>query len=172
MELLLNEELYHQFLASKVPAAQKFLWIITADIKDLHFVIGKRSVPFLKVLSDLVEQSVGVRLVHAKEPGPRFRKDFDKFPALISSPLFERVLCPRVHTKAIIIDGREMLLTSANLTGAGLGAKSPFRRNFEFGVVTKDSQHITEMMEWVDNLYLGNYCQKCQRRSYCPDPIV
>jgi hypothetical protein len=24
----------------------------------------------------------------------------------------------------------------------------------------------------VDTLYLGDFCQKCQRRSTCPDPIA
>ncbi len=171
-KLLLNEAVYHEFFADRIPQAQKFLWIITADIKDLHVVRGKRSVPFLSVLSELVENSVHVRLIHAKEPGPRFRKDFDRYPNLIHSPLFERVLCPRVHTKAIIIDGREMLLTSANLTGAGMGAKSPFRRNFEFGIHTNDRAQISEMMTFIDNLYLGEFCRKCQRRSVCPDPIA
>jgi len=171
-KLLLNEELYHDFLAERVPQAQKFLWIVTADIKDLHVTKGRRSVPFLEILSDLIERSVHVRLIHAKEPGPRFRKDFDNYPNLIKSSLFERILCPRVHTKAVIIDGKEMLLTSANLTGAGLGAKSPFRRNFEAGFHTDDREQIGTMMEFVDTLYLGDYCQKCQRRSVCPDPIA
>lgn len=170
-KLLLNEELYHEFLSSRVPEAESFLWIMTADIKDLHIVKGKRSVPFLETLSTLVERSVHVRLIHAKEPGPRFRKDFDRYPNLIHSPLFERVLCPRVHTKALIIDGTEMLLTSANLTGAGLGAKSVHRRNFEAGILTDEKEHIRPMMDFMDALYLGDHCVKCQRREYCPDPI-
>lgn len=171
-KLLLNEAVYHEFFADRIPTAKKYLWIITADIKDLHVTIGRRSVPFLSVLSDLVDKSVSVRLIHAKEPGPRFRKDFDRYPNLVNSPLFERVLCPRVHTKAIIIDGQEMLLTSANLTGAGMGAKSPHRRNFEFGIHTDDRDQINEMMNFIDNLYLGDYCMKCQRRDFCPDPIA
>lgn len=171
-KLLLNEALHHEFLVKRVPEAQKFLWIITADIKDLHIAKGKRMVPFLEILSDLVGRSVAVRLIHAKEPGPRFRKDFDKYPNLIHSPLFERVLCPRVHTKAVIIDGKEMLMTSANLTGAGLGAKSPLRRNFEAGVVTDEQEMIAPMVEFIDDLYLGNPCAKCGRRAYCPDPIA
>ncbi len=171
-ELLLNEQLYHEVLASRVPQAQQFLWIVTADIKDLHVVKGRRSVPFLETLSDLVERSVSVRLIHAKEPGPRFRKDFDRYPNLIKSPLFERILCPRVHTKTILIDGKLMLQTSANLTGAGLGAKSPYRRNFESGILTDEPHLVQPMMEWIDDLYLGNPCLKCQRREVCPDPIL
>jgi len=123
-------------------------------------------------MTDLANEGVAVRLFHAKEPGPRFREDFDRYPALIASDLFERILCPRIHTKAIIVDGREAFIGSANLTGAGLGAKSPLRRNFEAGFVTDESRHLEPLLEWVDSLYLGDFCLKCQRRSVCPDPIA
>ncbi len=111
-------------------------------------------------------------LFHAKEPGPRFREDFDRYPSLIESDLFERILCPRIHTKAIIVDGREGFIGSANLTGAGVGAKSPLRRNFEAGFITDEKKHLGPMMEWIDQLYLGDFCQSCQRRDTCPDPIA
>ncbi len=94
---------------------------------------GRRFVPLLEILSDLVETGVSVRLMHAKEPGPRFREDFDKYPNLIENELFERILCPRIHTKAIVIDGKRAFVGSANLTGAGLGAKGVNKRNFEAG---------------------------------------
>ncbi|HET6408863.1 MAG TPA: hypothetical protein VFG14_13340, partial [Chthoniobacteraceae bacterium] len=97
-ELILNEEIYTRVIGDLVPQARRFLWIVTADIKDLHVPRGKRAVPFLQVLAELVEEGVAVRLIHAKEPGPRFREDFDRFPVLVESDLFERVLCPRVHT--------------------------------------------------------------------------
>jgi len=177
-ELLLNEAIYHRIIAELVPATEKFLWIVTADIKDLHVGKGlgigrkQRFVPFLEILSDLVERGVAIRLIHAKEPGPRFRKDFDKYPALINSDLFERILCPRVHTKAIVVDGKQAFITSANLTGAGLGAKSPHKRNFEAGILTDEQEHIDPLIEWIDSLYLGDHCLKCQRRQYCPDPIA
>ncbi len=183
-ELLLNEAIYQRVIAELVPATRKFLWITTADIKDLHVGKGliqgsrknggkkQRFVPFLEILSDLVQQGVAIRLIHAKEPGVRFRKDFDKYPALIESDLFERILCPRVHTKAIIIDGETAFVTSANLTGAGLGAKSPHRRNFEAGILSDQADIVQPLIEWIDALYLGDYCQKCQRREFCPDPIA
>ena len=54
----------------------------------------------------LALDGVSVRLIHAKEPGPRFREDFDRFPDLLHEERFERVLCPRMHSKIIIIDAR------------------------------------------------------------------
>ncbi|MBL6921449.1 MAG: phosphatidylserine synthase [Akkermansiaceae bacterium] len=155
-----------------LPRAERYLWIVTADLKDLHVKKGRRFVPLLEILSDLVNEGVAVRLFHAKEPGPRFREDFDRYPSLIESDLFERILCPRIHTKTIIVDGKEGFIGSANLTGAGVGAKSPLRRNFEAGFVTDEKKHLGPMMEWIDQLYLGEFCQNCQRRDTCPDPIA
>ena len=40
----------------------------------------------------------------------------------------ERILCPRVHFKSVIVDGRFAYSGSANLTGAGMGAKSKEKR--------------------------------------------
>jgi phosphatidylserine/phosphatidylglycerophosphate/cardiolipin synthase-like enzyme len=172
MELLLNEAIYRRVIVELLPQTRQFLWIVTADIKDLHVPKGRRFVPLLEILSDLVESGVAVRLMHAKEPGPRFREDFDRYPNLINSDLFERILCPRIHTKAIIMDGKRAFIGSANLTGAGLGAKGTHKRNFEAGMLTGDPAHLREMMDWIDRLYLGEFCQKCQRRAVCPDPIA
>ena len=171
MQLLLNEAIYKKVVVELLPQTQKFLWIVTADIKDLHVPKGRRFVPLLEILSDLVEKGVSVRLMHAKEPGPRFREDFDKYPSLVASDLFERILCPRIHTKAIVIDGQQAFIGSANLTGAGLGAKGTNKRNFEAGFLSEDAKHLREIMGWIDQLYLGEFCLKCQRRSVCPDPI-
>lgn len=172
IELLLNEEIHQRLFVEVVPGARKFLWIVTADIKDMHVRKGQRFVPFLEILSDLVQRGVAVRLIHAKEPGPRFREDFDRYPALASSDLFERILCPRVHTKAVIIDGKSAFIGSANLTGAGLGAKGPDKRNFEAGMLTDEPAQLEKLMDWIDRLYLGDFCAACKRRAHCPDPIL
>ena len=133
---------------------------------------GQAISPFLYLLAELVESGVAVRLIHAKEPGPRFRAEFDEYDALISNELFERILCPRVHTKAIIIDGILAFLGSPNLTGAGMGAKSEFKRNFEAGFMFDHQEDIAKLSAWVDELYLGQHCEDCRRREYCADPII
>ncbi|MBL9133844.1 MAG: phosphatidylserine synthase, partial [Verrucomicrobiaceae bacterium] len=113
-----------------------------------------------------------IRLVHAKEPGPRFREDFDRFPQFLNSDRFERLLCPRMHMKCVIADSRVAYIGSANLTGAGIGAKGQHRRNFEAGIVTEDRAMIDGLMKFLDAFYLGDHCLKCQRRDVCPDPIA
>ncbi len=170
--LILNEATYQLVLKELVMEARRLLWIVTADIKDLYIEDGKDFVPFLKVLADKLREGVEIRLVHAKEPGPRFREDFDRFPELVEAEGFERILCPRMHMKCVIADGRKAYVGSANLTGAGMGAKSPHRRNFEAGVVTEDRETIGELMMFLDAFYLGDHCVKCQRREVCPDPIA
>lgn len=170
--LILNREHYSEILQEVLPRTQRFLWLVTADLKDLHVSRGKTFHPFLGVLSQLVESGVHVRLFHAKEPGPRFREDFDRYPALLDHNGFERLLCPRVHMKGLIFDGKQALITSANLTGAGMGSKSEHRRNFEAGIFTDEPAIIDPFMAFIDDLYLGRLCQKCGRRDVCPDPIA
>jgi len=172
LELLLNEAIYENFIRDVIPQSKKFLWIGTADVKDMHVQRGRNFAPFLHVLSDLVERGVEVRMLHAKEPGPRFRQDFDRFPALVRSERFERLLCPRVHFKVVIVDGRQAYLGSANLTGAGMGAKHRDKRNFEAGLRTDDPQMIRSLMQEFDRIFLGDACQSCRLRDFCPDPIA
>ena len=171
-QLLLNEDIYKDFVSQYLPAANKFLWIVTADIKDMYIEVEGTFIPLLELLAELIDKGVAVRLIHAKEPGPRFRQEFDRFPQLLNNELFERILCPRVHTKCIVIDGSLAFVGSANLTGAGLGGKHKDKRNFEAGFLFDDSNHIQSLMNWVDQLYLGDFCVNCRLRSICPDPIV
>ena len=171
-QLLLNEDIYESFVSRHLAGVRKYLWIVTADIKDMYIEYEGHFIPLLELLAELIDNGIAVRLIHAKEPGPRFRQEFDRFPQLLESELFERILCPRVHTKCIVIDGTLAFVGSANLTGAGLGAKHKDKRNFEAGFVFDDTAHIQSLMNWVDQLYLGDFCIDCRLRSVCPDPIV
>ena len=171
--LVLNESIHEAVFKELIPSARHFLWVATADLKDLHLARPgrKKFDTFLALFDDLISDGVEIRLIHAKEPGPRFRADFDRFPNLIGSDRFERILCPRNHMKCVIVDGQRAFLGSANLTGAGMGAKSVRRRNFECGIVTDTPETVKGLMELFDNLFMGEHCLKCDRRNVCPDPI-
>ena len=165
-----NREIYEGIVRDSVPKARRRIWIATADIKDMYVDAGGRDlVPFLEVLSDLVGRGVEVRLIHAKEPGPNFREDFDRYPRLFTQ--MERALCPRVHFKCIIIDGKLAWFGSANLTGAGMGAKSDRKRNFENGVLTDEPDLINPLENQFDAVWRGDFCKECGRKDFCGDPI-
>lgn len=170
IQFVSNREIYERVIRDRVPYAKRRLWIATADIKDMYVETGgSEMVPFLKVLSQLIGRGVEVRLIHAKEPGPNFREDFDRYPRL--AKCLERVLCPRVHFKCVIIDGTFAWFGSANLTGAGMGAKSERKRNFENGIVTDESTLIEPLEEQFDAVWRGDFCMDCGRKDYCIDPI-
>jgi phosphatidylserine/phosphatidylglycerophosphate/cardiolipin synthase-like enzyme len=188
-----NSDHYNEVL-SHVMRVKQSLWIGTADIKDLYVEDGKQAVPFLGVLAKLIKKGVAVRLIHAKEPGPVFREDFDKYPALYEG--LERVLCPRVHFKMMVFDGKEAYIGSANLTGAGIGMKAEGTRNFEAGILTDDPEIVEQAMNGrsserhpslledarvvtdedevnqFDEVWMGKHCKTCKRRNFCPDPII
>lgn len=168
-QFITNEQLYKQVI-EPVSNATSFVWIGTADIKDLHVHRRGSVQSFLAVLDSLLKRKVAIRLLHAKEPGKNFRRSFDKYPLLWDT--MERQLCPRVHFKHIIIDGKFAYSGSANLTGAGLGIKSPDSRNFESGFVTTDPFIIETIMNQFDEVWLGKFCKNCKRKGFCGDPIL
>lgn len=163
-----NNDHYTEVI-QKVSSVKKQLWIGTADIKDMYVMQGSKAIPFLGELSDLIKRGVEVRLIHAKEPGPNFRKDFDKYPILATH--LERVLCPRVHFKLIIFDMHTAYIGSANLTGAGIGMKGEHNRNFEAGILTNEPSLVNAAINQFDDVWMGLFCSKCKRKEYCGDRI-
>lgn len=168
-EFISDIDHYNSVLA-RVAGVKSSLWIGTADIKDLHVKVGLSSQPFLAVVAKLINRGVEVRLIHAKEPGPNFREDFDHYPQLVKG--LERVMCPRVHFKILVFDQSVCYVGSANLTGAGMGMKSSNRRNFEAGILSSDHAILNAAIEEFDKVWRGSECRKCQRKQYCSDPIV
>ena len=171
LEFVRDREIYETVILERVPAAQRFVWLGTADLKDLYVDKPRRRqmAPFLEVLSDLASRQVAIRLLHAKEPGPAFREDFDRYPNLLEG--MERILCPRVHFKSVVVDGEFAYTGSANLTGAGMGAKSEHRRNFEAGIITTDGDLVEKVMEQFDAVWRGQHCKECGRKEYCSDYV-
>lgn len=160
---------YSEVIAKMVNVKQH-LWIGTADIKDLYVKKGTSAQPLLAELSKLITRGVEIRLIHAKEPGPAFRADFDRYANLATG--MERALCPRVHFKMIIFDLEVAYIGSANLTGAGMGMKGDTRRNFEAGILTNDTNLVESAINQFDAVWMGSHCKKCGRKDFCGDRIV
>lgn len=165
LEYITDRRLYEMIILERIPKTESFLWLGTSDIKDLYTFSHGRWVPFLHTLAELARAKVSIRLLHAKEPGQRFQKDFDRYPILREG--MERMLCPRVHFKMVIVDGVFGYFGSANLTGAGMGGKSDKRRNFENGIITTEPDLLRKMMEQFDCVWRGAFCPDCGKKGYC-----
>src|SRR5688572_30507137 len=98
---------------------------------------GRRFAPVLELFAELARRGVELRILHAELPSRPFRAAFDAQRKLVGGGLVLKI-CPRVHFKCVLVDGAWLYLGSANLTGAGLGAKHEHKRNFELGFVTED----------------------------------
>lgn len=158
-----------------IRAVKTSVWIATANLKDVHVEapLGtsararRRYVSLFDELRQAAARGIDVRILHA---GPPSRVLTQRLKASNKSRSLMR-RCPRVHLKMIAIDGETLYLGSANFTGAGLGAKSEHRRNFEAGIVTDDEWLLDEMQGAFDAIWTGARCKSCQLRSECPKPL-
>ena len=169
MTTYISDTEHYSNVLSHVASVKHSLVIGTADIKDLYVKVAGESQPFLAVLDTLVRRGVEVRLLHAKEPGPNFQAEFDRYPMLIKR--LQRRLCPRVHFKMLIFDCKQSYIGSANLTGAGIGMKSDGKRNFEAGIFTDDLTLVDAAADHFNRVWTGEHCNDCKRKAYCGDRI-
>lgn len=168
IKYIANTQHYDDVL-SRIASVKHTLWIGTADIKDVYVKSGATVAPLLAVFDKLIKRGVLIRLIHAKQPGPAFLEDYDKYPALWSS--MEMTLCPRVHFKMMIFDMQTAYIGSANLTGAGIGMKSGQKRNFEVGILTNEPSLVNAAINQFDDVWRGAFCEKCGRKKYCSEQI-
>ncbi len=146
--------------------------IMTADFKAMLIPTSKnaRNAPSIVAhLLRLAQRGIEIRLLHAGVPSRPALQELKK-----ASPFpkaFQIRRCPRLHAKTVIIDAAAMYLGSANLTGAGLGAKSDRNRNFEMGVWTTAPDMIEPVSESFNALWEGDRCKNCGRHDVCPVPL-
>jgi phosphatidylserine/phosphatidylglycerophosphate/cardiolipin synthase-like enzyme len=170
-ELLDGGALYREVVLGKLAHARESVWIATANVKAMYVERSGRFVPLLEVLDGLAARGVALRLLHAELPSRPFREEFDRRARLVKGGL-ELKVCPRVHFKTVLVDGAWAYLGSANLTGAGLGAKGEHARNFELGFVTEDFDVIDRVTALYESVWSGASCRGCRLREVCPDPIL
>lgn len=178
---------HYDAVVHAVMAAQRSVWIATANLKELMVedprarpgrrrTLGRRSGAgayrsVLEVMADLVGRGVEIRILHAGPPSRPFREELRRQSGLRASRRFELRACPRVHAKLVIVDGALVYVGSANWTGAGLGAKGEGRRNFELGFLSRDDLLLDEAQAYFDGLWRGQPCAACKLRSECPRPL-
>ena len=168
-ELILDEAHYTRVVVEGILTARVSLDIRTADFKAMRTPTGsrQRARSILDVFRTLADRGVEIRLLHSGVPsGPvleALRRHTD------SRLKIRR--CPRQHAKVVVVDSQAMYLGSANLTGAGLGAKSDRKRNFEAGVWTRAPELIDPILERFNALWEGRLCGSCRLRHVCPAPL-
>ncbi|UCD29724.1 MAG: phospholipase D family protein [Planctomycetota bacterium] len=169
VELVVDGHHFKRVVIEGILKAGTSLDIATADFKSMLVPIpGKqRARSIVEIFRDLADNGVEIRLLHSGVPsGPVLQELCHQLPAGIT---IRR--CPRLHAKAVIIDCKSMYLGSANLTGAGLGAKADGRRNFEMGVWTRAPELVDPVLDHFNTLWEGHYCESCKRHEVCPEPL-
>lgn len=173
MRLITDRDHLKGVLEDGILKARQRVWIATANVKNLHMPgPGRRSIPLLHHLEKLQRNGVSIRLLHGTKPSGPFLNTLAELTELHQGDGFEMQLCPRVHSKIVIVDNLLAYTGSANLTGAGLGAKSEKKRNFECGVITDDPAEIQQLETYFDSIWMGSFCKVCGRREICPGPVV
>lgn len=148
--------------------AQVSIDIMTADFKAMLVPTGPgKARSIVHHFRRLAERGVEIRLLHAGTPSDAALQELKR--ELPRGLVIRR--CPRLHSKAVIIDCRSMYLGSANLTGAGLGAKADGRRNFELGIWTTSQSLIDGVLDQFNRLWEGRECPTCRRKDVCPVPL-
>ena len=155
---------------TRLAQARESVWMATANLKAMMLELDGRFVPIVELFSRLSARGVELRLLHAELPSRPFRAAFDKKRALVKGGMTLKI-CPRVHFKCVLVDGAWLYLGSANLTGAGLGAKHADVRNFELGFVTEDFDTIDRVTAVYEQVWSGVSCRTCRLHAVCPDPI-
>ena len=168
VQLVVNEQHFQRVVLDGMLKARISLDILTADFKAMLVPQGRRSAPsIVEILRKLAADGTEIRLLHAGTPSaPALRELKRELPQGLT---IRR--CPRLHAKAVIVDCRAMYLGSANLTGAGLGAKADGKRNFEMGVWTESAALIDGVLEQFNALWEGHRCETCRRKAVCPVPL-
>jgi phosphatidylserine/phosphatidylglycerophosphate/cardiolipin synthase-like enzyme len=175
---------HYQAVIAAVTSAERSVWIATANLKEL-MVEDRRARPgarrtlrgraggyrsVLAVFDELAGRNVELHILHAGLPSGPFRQELRRWPRLRRALVMR--CCPRVHVKAVIVDGGLVYLGSANWTGAGLGAKGQGRRNFELGVMSRDDLLLDEVQAYYDWIWRGKPCETCRLRARCPAPLA
>jgi len=169
VDLVIDEQHFQRVVIEGILRAKLSIDIATADFKAMLVPRpGRRRAPsIVEVLRKLAEGGVEIRLLHAGTPGSAALCELKhKLPRGLT---IRR--CPRLHAKAVIIDCRQMYMGSANLTGAGLGAKADGKRNFEMGLWTDSAALIDAVLEHYNALWEGRRCTSCRRKQVCPVPL-
>ncbi len=179
LRLVIDEQHYEEVVSKAIARAGVSVWITTANLKTMmvEAPIGTRArargkyISFFETLGELAARGVDVCILHASPPSGPLRAELARLGHGHGHGHVKLRQCPRVHLKMIAVDGRLLYLGSANLTGAGLGAKHEGRRNFEMGVLTDSDAMLDIAQARFDRIWRGKECASCKMRRECDRPL-
>ncbi|MHC4913867.1 MAG: phospholipase D family protein [Planctomycetota bacterium] len=172
-EYLEDEELYETVVQGGLGGAARSLDLATANLKSMLLEYPPDLGEYVSLPQLLMRKAgagVRVRLLHSGVPSERFLAEMRDC-GVWRHPDFTMRRCPRVHLKMAVVDGRAAYLGSANLTGAGLGAKGETRRNFEAGIWTESPELVARLARFFTSIWDGALCDGCGRQKHCPAPL-
>ena len=169
-ELLDGDEIHQRVIHETMMRARENVWIATANVKDCRIELDGAFRSIVDAFCQLCQRGVEVRLLHSAIPSGMFLESL-KATELTRHPSFKMRRCLRVHFKAILVDDAWLYLGSANLTGAGLGAKSGPRRNFELGMLFSEPAMSERVARLYHSIWDGLHCDDCGRRNICYAPL-
>lgn len=170
ISLVENEAHYSEVVEGIIKTTKYRLDIATATLKALTIIGKGRGESIVKCLARKADEGLQIRILHASVPSEWFIKLAKKENPRDKGNLLLR-RCPRVHQKSILGDGRLLYIGSANLTGAGIGAKSARNRNFELGFITDEIRFIDRADSLFELIWCGDMCTECGRKNICPSPL-
>lgn len=185
MQYMTGRALYDSVIRDGIANARVSVWIATANLKEIMVEAPRGTRAFsanqyisvLEVFETLASRNVEMRILHSGIPSGPFSRTLTKRRRLVrpkangGEPSLALRRCPRVHFKAVVIDGTRVYLGSANRTGAGLGAKGSGRRNFEIGFMSEDELLLDDVQGLFDRVWSGKACGNCRMRELCPQPL-
>lgn len=110
---------------------------------------------FHDLLESKVKEGVDVTMILGKKPSEAVLQN------LRGIKKIETFLCPRIHTKVILVDATDGLLLTGNLTAAGTGFTRQDMRNLEAAT----SIPVQTLKQEITKIINGAYCteEKCKK---------
>ena len=166
-----NSELYDEVVMKGIVQAKRYILIATANVKNMMVRLRKKKYEsVIDSFARLCGNGGEVKILHSGRPSRPYLEALHKHPEL-ESENFDMRQCGRNHMKIVSIDGKILYFGSANLTGAGIGVRSEYKRNFEIGIVTHQESVIQELEDIFYGSWGGGMCAKCGHKSRCLLPI-
>ena len=166
IEYIENSDIYREVVVNGILKAQNYVFIATANVKDMFVESGKSFISIVKHFKELCKRGVEVRILHSAKPSRPFLDEI-RSARMSRTQNFMMRQCVRCHLKAVIIDGEKVFLGSANLSGAGLGAKRENRRNFEAGIMSSDTVLVDKAASFFKMIWNRSFCTDCGRKVNC-----